>query len=149
MLEILGGSFIKSFRSYLPTNKLDTKRSFVFHRTWASPIVSANIQPCRNLILLLWGNWHINPLCHGLPPQNLLPYGTTQPTISASLVPKRGQLFSVEKEDPQFDPPSPKRNPSFPSRPRLLFFFLPSLVFSQMSAMLSTQSQNLGQQFHK
>ncbi|GBO13410.1 hypothetical protein AVEN_228732-1 [Araneus ventricosus] len=28
---------------------------------------------------VLVGNWHTNPLCHGLPPHNLLPCGTTQP----------------------------------------------------------------------
>ncbi|GBN15068.1 hypothetical protein AVEN_209780-1 [Araneus ventricosus] len=61
--------------------------------------IHREIQPCRNLILFLWGNRHTNPLCYGLPPHNLLPYGTTQPTISASMVPQRSQQFSVKKED--------------------------------------------------
>ncbi|GBN74890.1 hypothetical protein AVEN_198730-1, partial [Araneus ventricosus] len=44
--------------------------------TWAFPFVPPKIQPCRNLILLLWRNRHANPLCYGLPPHNLLPYDT-------------------------------------------------------------------------
>ncbi|GBN02188.1 hypothetical protein AVEN_59416-1 [Araneus ventricosus] len=56
--------------------------------------------PCRNLILFFWGNRHINPLCYGLPPHNLLSYGATQPTTSASMVPQRREQFIVKKEDP-------------------------------------------------
>ncbi|GBN68050.1 hypothetical protein AVEN_200305-1 [Araneus ventricosus] len=40
-----------------------------------------------------------NPLCYGLPPHNLLPYGTTQPTTSANMVPNSSQQFNVKKED--------------------------------------------------
>ncbi|GBM95813.1 hypothetical protein AVEN_165511-1 [Araneus ventricosus] len=50
-------------------------------------------------VLFLWVNRHTNPLYYGLPPHNLLPYGTTQPTTSASMVPQRSQQFSVKKED--------------------------------------------------
>ncbi|GBL72015.1 hypothetical protein AVEN_115046-1 [Araneus ventricosus] len=32
-------------------------------------------------------NLHPNPFCLGMPPHSLLPYGTTQLTTSASLVP--------------------------------------------------------------
>ncbi|GBM66051.1 hypothetical protein AVEN_181128-1 [Araneus ventricosus] len=42
---------------------------------------------------------HTNPLCYGLPPHHLLPYGTTQPT-SASMVPQRSLQCKVKKEDP-------------------------------------------------
>ncbi|GBN15759.1 hypothetical protein AVEN_196300-1 [Araneus ventricosus] len=48
----------------------------------------------------LVGNRHTNPLCHGFPPHSLLPYGTTQPTTSASLDPQRSQQFNIKKEDP-------------------------------------------------
>ncbi|GBO13333.1 hypothetical protein AVEN_232526-1 [Araneus ventricosus] len=34
------------------------------------------------------GNRHTNPLCYGLPPHNLLPYGINQPTTLA--------IFTVE-----------------------------------------------------
>ncbi|GBM41085.1 hypothetical protein AVEN_28857-1 [Araneus ventricosus] len=81
--------------SLLPINRT---RSEVLFFTWAFPFVSPKIQPCRNLILFLWGNRHTNPLCYSLPPHNLLPYGTTQPT-SASRVPQRSQQFSVKKDD--------------------------------------------------
>ncbi|GBO14024.1 hypothetical protein AVEN_220697-1 [Araneus ventricosus] len=57
------------------------------------------IQPCRNLILFLWLNRHIIPLCYGLPPHNLLPYATTQPTTSACMVPQRSQQFNVKNGD--------------------------------------------------
>ncbi|GBL80859.1 hypothetical protein AVEN_266095-1, partial [Araneus ventricosus] len=75
------------------------------------------IQPRRNLFLFLWGNWQANPLCHGMPPHSLILYGTTQPATSASLVPQGSQQFNVKKKGPQFAPPFPKRNQSFPSRP--------------------------------
>ncbi|GBM66210.1 hypothetical protein AVEN_231390-1, partial [Araneus ventricosus] len=74
---------------------------------------------------------HTNPLCYGLPPHNLLPYGTTRPTTSANMVRKSSQQFNVKKEDTKFAPLSPKRNQSFPSRSQLIvFFFVPSIVVS-------------------
>ncbi|GBM92421.1 hypothetical protein AVEN_145629-1 [Araneus ventricosus] len=77
-----------------------TRNEFCFYRAWAFLFFSPNIQSYRNLILFLWGNRLTNPLCYGLPPHNLLPYGTTQPTTSVSLVPQHSQQFKVKKEDP-------------------------------------------------
>ncbi|GBM08360.1 hypothetical protein AVEN_108363-1 [Araneus ventricosus] len=42
------------------------------------------------------GNRHPNPLCHGMPPRSLMPYGITQLTTSASLVPLSSQQFNVK-----------------------------------------------------
>ncbi|GBM27857.1 hypothetical protein AVEN_66407-1 [Araneus ventricosus] len=66
---------------------------------------------------------HSVPLCFGLPPHNLLPYGTTQPTTSASMVPQRSQQFNFKNECTQFAPLSPKRNQSFPSVSQLIVSF--------------------------
>ncbi|GBM62499.1 hypothetical protein AVEN_145984-1 [Araneus ventricosus] len=45
------------------------------------------------------GNRHTDPLCH-YPPHSLLPYGTIQPTTTASVVPQRSQQFNIKKEYP-------------------------------------------------
>ncbi|GBN57174.1 hypothetical protein AVEN_158014-1 [Araneus ventricosus] len=125
-----------------------TLNEVLFFTGESLPFVSPKIQPCRNLILFLLGNRHTNPLCYGLPSHNFLPYGSTQPTTSASMVRQSSQQFNVKKEDPYFAPLSAKRNQTFPFRSKLIVFS--SLQYSsQLSPMLLCHSHNLGQHFQK
>ncbi|GBM15812.1 hypothetical protein AVEN_262961-1 [Araneus ventricosus] len=63
-------------------------------------------------------------------PHILLPYGTTQPTTSASMVPQSSQQFNVKKEDiicSTFSREKPVFSVQIPIN---WFFFVPSIVFS-------------------
>ncbi|GBM53459.1 hypothetical protein AVEN_238320-1 [Araneus ventricosus] len=82
------GRLIRNIIPKVSLQPINWTRNEILFFTGHGPFVSPKSQPCRNLILFLWGNRHTNPLCYGLPPHNLLPYDTTQPTTSASMVPQ-------------------------------------------------------------
>ncbi|GBN35603.1 hypothetical protein AVEN_174292-1 [Araneus ventricosus] len=87
MMEVLGGLFITSFPKLDCNQPTGQAAKFCFSQNIGLSHIIPKDSSLPKPHSVLVGDPHTNPLCHGMPPHSLLPYGTSQPTTSVSLVP--------------------------------------------------------------